>query len=320
MQLDNGVFLDIDTVDSGDLDRRRLAALLPAWDWYGASKPAEIGLRIGQADVVLSNTCVLDRAILSSARQLKLVALVATGTDRIDLQAAAEFGITVCNIRDYCSDSVSQHVITLMLNLLTGQPWYWHSVRQGEWGDSRQFRHGCQPIRQARGLVFGVIGNGVLGRATAGLARGIGMKVMVAERKGRNPRPGRVAFEELIRNADVLSIHCPLTEETRNMIGLAELQAMKSDAILINTARGGIVNERELADSLRNRVIAGAGVDALSEEPPSPDHPLMADDIPGLIITPHNAWGSREARQAALDQLAEIIESFSAGAPINVVA
>ena len=319
MQLDKGVFLDIDTVDSGDLDRSRLAALLPAWEWHGSSKPGEIALRIAKADVVLSNTCILDRAILSSAGQLKLVGLVATGTDRIDLEAAAEFGITVCNIRDYCSDSVAQHAITLMLNLLTGQPWYWRSVRQREWGNSRQFRQGDRPIRQARGLVFGVIGYGVLGRATAGLAKGLGMEVCVAERKGRTPRPGRVAFEELIRIADVLSIHCPLTDESRNMIGIEELRAMKTDAILINTARGGIVNERELADCLRRRVIAGAGVDALGEEPPSPDHPLMAADLPGLIITPHNAWGSREARQAALDQLTDIIESFSAGVPTNVV-
>lgn len=315
-----GVFLDLETVDGGDLDRSVLSDCLASWDWHEFSEPDEIGQRISNADVVLSNTCLLDRDLLSAAKQLKLVALVATGTDRIDLDAAAELGITVCNIRSYCNDSVAQHAITLMLNLLSGQPWYWNSVRQGGWGDSRQFCLDDRPIRQARGLTFGVIGYGVLGRATSELARRLGMQVLVAERQGMAPRPGRIAIEELLACADVLSIHCPITEETRGMIGRRQMELMKPDAILINTARGEIVNEHELADCLREGIIAGAGLDALGKEPPSAGHPLMAADIPNLIITPHNAWASRQARQAALDQLAEIIRAFMMGEPINVVA
>jgi len=174
-------------------------------------------------------------------------------------------------------------------------------------------------IREARGLNFGVVGYGSLGRAAAEKARALGMNVLVAERKGRPPRAGRMPFEDVLRNADVLSIHCPLTDATRNLIAWDELRRMKPEAILINTARGGIVNERDLVDGLRQGVIAGAGVDTLTEEPPSAGHPLLAGDIPNLLLTPHNAWASRTARQAALAQLSAVIEAFAVGSPINVV-
>ncbi len=233
--------------------------------------------------------------------------------------AAAELGITVCNIRDYASDAVAQHTITLMLNLLTAQPWYWQSVRNGDWSRSRQFCLANRPIRQARGLNFGIIGYGVLGQATARLAAALGMNVLVAERKGDAARPGRVAFAEVIQEVDVLSIHCPLSAHTEGLIDSTVLSAMKPDAILINTSRGGIVTERDLADALRKGVIAGAAIDTLSIEPPPPDHVLLQPDIPNLIVTPHNAWASRTARQAAMDQVAKVISAFVAGAAINRV-
>jgi glycerate dehydrogenase len=319
MQLNKGVFLDLETVDTGDLDRSRLSACLPAWDWHKYTAPGEIPARIENADVVISNKCVLDRAAMLRATTLKLIALAATGANNIDLEAASELGITVCNIRNYSSESVAQHTITLMLNLLTAQPWYWQSVREGAWSDSRQFCLNHLPIRQARGLNFGVIGYGVLGKSVAGLARGLNMNVLIAERKGALPRPGRLGFEQVVRSSDVLSIHCPLTRDTHDLVARRQLQWMKPDALLINTARGGIVNEMDLADCLREGIIAGAAIDTLSEEPPPRNHPLLARNIPRLIVTPHNAWASRTARQAALEALAEVIHKYRAGKPVNQV-
>lgn len=314
-----GVFLDLETVDSGDLDRTHLQASLPHWQWHEYSEPAEIGPRIADASVVITNKCVLERAAMEQAAQLQLIALAATGTNNVDLPAAAELGITVCNIRDYATDAVAQHTITLMLNLLTGQPWYWQSMRSGAWSHSRHFCLNDRPIRQARGLKFGVIGYGVLGRAAAELAVALGMQLLISERKGDQPRQGRMSFEDVIAQADVLSLHCPLSAGTQGLIDRAVLQAMKTDALLINTARGGIVVEQDLADALRQGVIAGAAVDTLSREPPPQDHVLLASDIPNLIVTPHNAWASRTARQAAVDQLASVISTFAGGSVMNQV-
>jgi len=319
MELASGVFLDLETVDRGDLDRSHLEASLPHWDWHASSSGAEIAGRIGAADVIVTNKCLLDRDLIGNAGRLRLVALAATGTNNVDLEAARAAGVTVCNIRDYCTESLVQHTMTLMLNLLTGQPWYRDRVRLGDWSASRQFCLQDRPIREARGLRFGVIGYGNLGRAVAAKAAALGLDVLVAEHRGQSPRSGRLPFEEVLRRADVLSVHCPLSDATRNLIGRDELRQMKPDAILINTARGGIVDEQALADGLRTGVIGGAGVDTLTQEPPPPDHPLLAADIPNLLLTPHNAWASRHARQAALDQLAAVIVGFARGRPINVV-
>ena len=318
--LEKGVFLDLETVDSGDLDRSGLSSSLAGWDWHQFSEASAIPVRISSADVVISNKCVLNRTAIQSAAHLKLIALCATGTDNVDLEAAADHHVAVANIRDYATNSLAQHAITLMLNLLTAQPWYWQSVRNEEWSDSRQFCLNNRPIREARGLNFGVVGFGVLGRATAALAQGLGMNLLIAERRGRSPRPGRLSFAEVVSTADVLSIHCPLTEETSGLIDREVLQAMKPDAVLINTARGAIIREQDLADCLREGIIAGAGLDVLGVEPPPRDHPLLAEDIPNLIITPHNSWASRTARQAAIDQLTQIIQAFKEGKTINRIA
>jgi glycerate dehydrogenase len=315
-----GVFLDLASVDNGDLDRSSLAACLARWDWHAGTTTGEVSARIRGAEIVITNKVPLDRQALGGAAALKLVAVAATGTNNVDLAAARELGVTVCNIRDYCNEAVAQHAIALLLNLLTGQPWYWNRVRRGEWSAARHFALHDRPIREARGLALGVIGFGSLGRAVAGKARALGMRVLVAERKGRLPRRGRLPFEEVLRQADVVSVHCPLSDATHKLLGREELRAMKPTALLINTARAGIVDEQALADSLRAGEIAGAGVDTLSEEPPPPNHPLLAADIPNLLLTPHNAWASRAARQAALDQLAAVIGAFLAGAPINVVS
>lgn len=318
-QLSHGVFLDLETVDNGDLDRTALGRTLARWDWHDFSDPDAIVERVASADVVISNKCVLDAPVMDAAPRLKLIVLAATGTDNVELQAAGQRGIAVSNIRDYATEAVAQHAITLTLNLLTAQPWYWNSVRRGDWSHSQQFCLNDRPIRQAAGLRFGVIGAGVLGTATARLAQALGMEVMLAERRGEPVREGRVAFDEVVREADVISLHCPLTDQTRGMIDGAVLQAMKPDALLINTSRGAIVSEHDLAESLRQGIIAGAGIDVLSQEPPPPDHCLLAADIPNLLITPHNAWASKTARQAALDQIARVIASYGTGELLNRV-
>jgi glycerate dehydrogenase len=317
--LKRGVFLDLGSVDTGDLDRRRLAATLEEWTWHDFTEPAQCAERISEAQVVVSNKCKLDRGVLSGAAQLKLVVIAATGVDHVDLDAAREIGVTVCNSRDYATASVTQHVLTLMLNLLSRQSAYANRVRQGDWSRARQFCLLDLPIREASGLNLGIIGYGVLGRSVARAARALGMNVLVAERRGRTPRPDHLPFGDVVAHADVLSLHCPLTDETRNLFDRAMMQRMKRTAILINTARGGVVNERDLASCLKDGIISGAGVDVLSTEPPAPDHPLLADDIPGLIVTPHNAWASGRARQALLDQVASTIRSFQRGQPVNRV-
>lgn len=313
------MFLDIATVDSGDLDRSRLAASLDHWDWCQHTESDQIAARTSDVNALLTNKCRIDRVIIESSPGLRLIALSATGTDNVDLKAASEHGVAVCNIRDYCTESVAQHVITLMLNLLTGIPWYIEAVRRGEWSKAVQFCLKDRQIREARGLTFGVVGFGSLGQRSAELAHALGMEVLIAERKGIQPREGRVVFEEVIGRADVLSVHCPLTDETRGLINGEVFQAMKRDAYLINTARGAVIAAEDLAGALRAGEIAGAGIDTLNVEPPPADHPLLEKDIPNLIVTPHNAWASRTARQAALDHLARVVEAFQVGAPINVV-
>lgn len=319
LPLRRGVFLDVATVDSGDIDRARLNASLDQWAWHDRTEPELIAERAHMADAVLANKCGIDRTVIESCDNLKIIALAATGTDNVDVAAATERGVAVCNIRDYCTESVAQHVITLMLSLLTGLPWYWQDVRRGEWSRAEQFCLKERPIREARGLSFGVIGYGTLGRRAAKLAAALGMNVLIAERRGADVREGRHSFEDVVSRADVLSVHCPLTDETRGLIDREVLRAMKKDALLINTARGRVIEAEDLAEALRAGTIAGAGIDTLSVEPPPADHPLLAADIPNLIVTPHNAWASRKARQAALDHLAGVIEAFQAGAPINVV-
>jgi glycerate dehydrogenase len=317
MTVSQGVFLDLGSVDNGDLDTRKLDRSLPGWQWFDFTRADEVAERIRMADVVVTNKCVLDRQSLTQAGNLKLIAIAATGTNVVDLEAAVELGITVCNVRDYATGSVAQHVITLILNLVTAQPFYADRVRRGEWSIGRQFSMHDQPIRELHDLQLGIVGYGVLGKAVARLARKLDMNVLVAEHRGCEPRPDRLRFKDMLRAADVISIHCPLNEETDGLFDQRTFRAMKSTAVLINTARGGIVVEEDLADALRTGEIAGAGVDTLSTEPPPADHPLLAADIPNIIVTPHNAWASKAARQACLDQLATVINTFDHALPVN---
>lgn len=315
----SGVFLDLGSVDNGDLNTRALDRALPGWQWYDFTHPSETVERIRGAHVVVTNKCVLSRDILATAPDLKLIAIAATGTNVVDLEAARQQGIVVCNVRDYASGSVAQHVMTMIMNLVTHQPLYADQVSSGAWSDANHFSLHQPTIRELADLQLGIVGYGVLGKAVARLAKSMGMNVLVAEQRGQKPRPDRLAFEQVLAVADVISLHCPLNAETENLFNRKTIQSMKPGAILINTARGGIVVETDLADALKAGELAGAGVDVLTVEPPSRDHPLLQAGIPNLIVTPHNAWASKKARQACIDQLSRAISVFNRGQYLNRV-
>jgi glycerate dehydrogenase len=315
-----GVFLDVDTVDRGDLCLSALQSTLPRWRFHGNTTREALPERIQEAFVVVANKVLLDEAGLRSAPNLQLVCVAATGTNNVDLEAAQRLGIAVCNVPGYATATVVQHVFMLMLALSARLPDYERAVAAGRWQRQPLFCLLDYPIRELAGKTLGIVGYGNIGRAVAGVAEAFGMYVLVAQRPGASEEhPGRLPLHEMLPRVDVLSLHCPLTPETRGLVGAWELVLMKPDAILINTARGGLVDEGALADVLRAGRLAGAGVDVLSEEPPTHGNPLLADDVPHLIVTPHIAWASREARQRLADAIADNVRAFLAGAPRNVV-
>ncbi len=313
MQDPHAVLLDLATIDRDDLDLHRLRATAARWHVYDRTVSGQTLERIRDAQIVVSNKVVLDRHLLAGAPNLKLVCIAATGTNNVDLEAARELGVSVCNVVRYATASVVQHVFALILSLTTRLPDYRDTVRAGGWQEADQFCLLDFPIRELAGLTLGIVGYGELGQAVARVAGAFGMRVLVARRPGGPPRSGRIALRELLPQVDVLSLHCPLTEATRDLIGKLELDLMKRDALLINTARGGIVNETDLAEALRDGNIGGAGVDVLSGEPPAAGNPLLEPDVPNLIVTPHVAWASRESRQRLLDEVALNIEAFRRG-------
>ena len=315
----SAVFLDLDSIDRDDLDLSKLNAAVDNWEWHGLVQESELDQALAGADVVVSNKVLLSDEQLSKARDLKLVCIAATGANNIDLEAAARNNIAVCNVSGYATPSVVQHVFTLLLALTTRFNEYTSAVKTGAWSRSNFFCLLDYPIRELDGKTIGIVGYGHLGRAVAKVAEAFGMKVMLAKRNSEDQRPGRIALHDLLPQVDMLSLHCPLTEETRGMIGADELALMKKDAVLINTARGGLVDEDALLDALQTQQISGAGLDVLEKEPPPPGYPLLKVDLPNLIITPHTAWASRESRQRLLDEIALNIEAFKAGELRNAV-
>lgn len=314
-----GVMLDRASLDTGDLD---LAALqgVANWTFHDATAPDEIAARIAKADVVITNKVVLDAASIDAAPKLRLICVAATGYNNIDIAAAARRGIVVSNVRGYATPAVVQHVFALMLALTTRLRDYAGLAVDGRWSQSRHFCRLDFPIREIAGRSLGIVGYGELGRGVAEVARAFGMTVLIAARPGSDVIPdGRIALPELLPQVDVLSLHTPLTAHTRQLIGADELARMRPDALLINTARGAIVDAAALADALRKGVIGGAGIDVLDPEPPATDHPLLAPDIPNLILTPHVAWASREARQRLVEEMAANIRAFVSGSPRNTV-
>lgn len=308
------VFLDSETLDRGDLDLDPMGAGGLELTLYPHTRPAQVAERIAGATIVILNKVKMDRALLAGAPGLKLICIAATGSDNVDLDAARDHGVAVCNIRDYCSASVSQHVFAMILGLTQQLADYDGLARGGDWQRHPQFCMLSRPQRELAGLTLGIVGHGTLGKAVATLGAALGMHLLVSARPGEHPpRAGRVPLEQLLSRSDVVSLHCPLTAETRHLISDAGLALMKPDALLINTARGALVDPHALARALKEGRLGGAGIDVLEEEPPVSGNPLLDPDIPRLIVTPHVAWAARQARQRAVDQIAETIAAFMAG-------
>lgn len=312
------VFLDHASLDLGDLDLQPLRQLFGELVLHARSDAGQVIERLQGAQVAISNKVTLDAATFAACSQLRLVLLTATGTNNIDLAAARRHGVTVCNCQGYGTPAVAQHTLMLLLALATSLPDYQRAVRAGEWQRAPQFCLLDYPIVELQGKTLGLLGHGELGSAVALLAEAFGMQVLLGQLPGR-PAAGRLPLDELLPQVDALSLHCPLTEQTRNLIGRRELALMKPGAFLINSARGGLVDEQALADALRGGQLGGAATDVLTEEPPRNGNPLLAADIPRLIVTPHSAWGSREARQRIVGQLSENALAFFAGSPKRVV-
>jgi glycerate dehydrogenase len=308
------------------LDRASLAAHLrrPAfeheWVDYPNTAEHEVVERLRGATIAVSNKVPLRAATLAQLPALRFIAVAATGTNNVELDYCRRRGIVVSNVRHYAVHAVPEHVFMLVLALRRALFAYREDVKRGLWQRAEQFCLMHWPIHDLAGATLGIVGYGAIGQAVGRLGEAFGMRVLIAERRGeRRLRAGRTAFETVLEESDVLTLHCPLGPDTQNLIGAAELARMKPGAILINTARGGLVDEQALAEALRQGRLAGAGVDVLSEEPPRSGNPLLALDLPNLIVTPHNAWASREAQQRLADQLVENIEAFVRGEPRNLV-
>jgi glycerate dehydrogenase len=296
-----GVFLDLGTVSNGDLDTSALTAVLPDLVIHERTPQPEVESRIAGREVVLLNKCRVTRELMDANPQLRLIALTATGVDNVDVAAARSAGIAVTNLRDYCTPSVVQHVFAVLLSLTHRLPEYDRFSKSGEWGRAGQFSVFPYPIRELKDRTMGIVGYGALGQGVATVARVFGMQVLVANRPGGERHPDRADLADLLPRVDVLSLHCPLTPATRGLIGRDELALMKPDAVLINTARGALVDAAALAEALRAGRLGGAGIDVLD---PS---------IPNLVVTPHTAWAARESRQRCLDELAANVEAFLRG-------
>jgi glycerate dehydrogenase len=307
------VFLECDTVSDGDLDISGLSATVDDLQLVSSSAAA-LPERIRDADIVLLNTLAFPRELMQRSPRLKLLAVAGTGTDNIDLIAAKELGIGVCNVPGYCTASVVQHVWALILSLTQHVSEYSRLSIDGSWAAGEPLMELRHPIRELSGLTFGVVGWGELGRGAAHVAETFGMRVLIARRRGGGDTgQDRVELDALLAMSDIVSLHCPLNDTTRGLVGARELALMKPDALLINTARGALVDGHALAVALRAGRLGGAGIDVLPREPPPGDDPLLDPKIPNLIVTPHVAWAAREARQRCLDQMAANIKDFVGG-------
>jgi glycerate dehydrogenase len=316
------VFLDAATY--GDISLQRFTS---RWDCtiHEVTLPSETAQRLSEQAVAVTNKVVLDRAVLSSAeaKKLRLVVIAATGTDIIDREAAKQLGVTICNVPGYATQSVAQFTLALMLALATSTARYAAAVRSGAWQRSPVFTLLDCPAIELKGKQLGIIGYGNIGQAVAQMARGFGLEVMIAARPGLAEPipPGRLPLRELLQQADLISLHCPLTPQTKNLINAETLALMKPTAFLVNTARGALIDEPALIEALRQRRLAAAALDVISLEPPTKNHPMIqaARDLDNLLLTPHTAWSAREARTRLLDEVAENISAFFVGKARNVV-
>ncbi len=300
------------------------------WNEYQTTKSTEILERIKDSEIVIANKIALKKEILEKAEKLKLIALVATGYNSIDLDYCKKKDIRVCNIRDYAFDSVPEHTFALILALRKNIFGYQKAVQNGVWEDCGQFCFFLEPVHCLRGSRLGIIGSGSLGQGVARLGEAFGMDVRFALRKGKKSckkssqnngfNDKYLAFEEIIETSSVISVNCPLLPETKDIIGWRELKKMREDCILVNSSRGGIINEADLVRAIKEKRIAGAGIDVVSSEPPSFSHPYYSIlSYPNFILTPHVAWVGLSAMKRAWSQVIENIENFKKGKPTRVV-
>ncbi|MDR3379365.1 D-2-hydroxyacid dehydrogenase [Cupriavidus basilensis] len=289
---------------------------------FDATAPHEVAARIANAQIVITNKVKLPAEVLREAASLRLVAIAATGTDHVDLRACAARGICVSNVRNYAVHTVPEHTFALIFALRRSLHAYCDAVRAGRWQASGQFCFHDYPIHDLAGSTIGIVGGGTLGRAVGEIARLLGLKVLYAARKGQHSADTQhTPFADMLRLSDIITLHCPLTPANVALIGREEFAQMARRPLLINTARGGLVDEAALVDALRQGQVCGAGFDVATQEPPGPGHPFHAlRDHPAFLLTPHVAWASREAIQALADQLIDNIAAFAAGSPRNVVA
>ncbi len=311
------VFLDSDTLVA-DL---RLPKFVHQWESYPATVAEDVASRLKDATIAITNKVALHREVLVQLPKLRMIAVAATGTDNVDIACCRERGIVVSNIRNYSVHTVPEHVFMLLLALRRNLLAFHADVRNGEWQKAKQFCLFTHPVLDLHGSTLGIVGYGAIGHAVAEIARAFGMQVLLAEHKGAaDVRPGYTAFEKVLEMSDAISLHLPLNEVTRHLLSAKEFLRMKPGAILINTARGGLVDEKALHEALVSGRIAGAGFDVLGKEPPTEDCPLLDIDMPNFILTPHIAWSGRSAMQTLADQLIDNIEAFVTGAPANRVA
>ncbi len=316
-----GVVLDLDTLHPADLDLAALDASLDEWHWHSATAPAQLIERLAGCTVVVTNKVPISRETMAAAPELRLICVSATGVNNIDLDAARERGVAVCNVCDYATPGVGQHVLALLLALATRWHDYAADVRAGDWSRAKAFCLMHRPVLELAGRTCGIIGYGALGREVARLVEALGMRVLIGAslRPGAVVAAGRVSLTELCARSDVISLHCPLDSATEKLVDRDFLHAMKPGSFLINTARGGLVDEHALKDALLSGHLGGAALDVLLTEPPALDHPLLDPAIPNLLITPHCAWVSRESRQRLLDGVAANVRAWRCGQPINRV-
>ena len=308
------------------LDRKTCRAELRAprflndWKDYDTTAPEQVPERLMDATIAITNKVPLREAQLKNLRGLRFIAVAATGVDVVDLAYCKAHDITVSNIPNYTQHSVPEHVFMLILALRRNLMNYRTAMQSGAWPKSPIFSILDYPIAGLAGSTLGIIGYGELGKAVEKIGRAFGMNILIAERKHNlDIRVGRTPFLEVLGKSDILTLHCPLTPETRQMIGSTEISKMPAHALLINVARGGLVDEAALANHLQMGLLGGAGIDVLGQEPPASDNPLLKLHQPNLIITPHIGWASEEALQILSEQLIANIEAFVAGYPKNVV-
>lgn len=317
----NIVFLDYKTFLAEELDLTKLTTAFPNCIFYEDTSNPDVAERMRSAEIVICNKAVIDKECLKIASNLRMISITATGYNNVDIQEAKKRNVVVTNVRSYAQQSVAQHVFTLIFSLATKINDYTDLVDKGKWNTSKNFCLLDFKISEMHGKTLGLIGYGDLGKEVVRVANCFGMKTLIAERKGvQKTRPDRVLFEDVLHESDVISIHCPLNSETENLIDTKELKSMKKTSLLINTARGGIVNEIALRDALISGDIGGAGIDVLSEEPPINGNVLLDKNIPNLILTPHIAWATVEAQQRLIDKAVDNIISFLQGDAINIVS